>query len=236
MTGPGIDRRRSGRRGIALGVVSGFALTTAMFLGAPSAFAHDAAASPGCAAIQDNYGTPFVAADGLLLGGTAAFLAGEVVTVHSYNPVSYGGSYIATGFSWTASGPTVFDQATPAMGATSTYTIPESGDFYFSWTTTPYLIPIAGPGNATWVLTCTSAPVPAPSPGSGPMPVHQSLPLPLSGKCVDVVDRDYAWGTGVLGGWQIAWEPWVGVRGGWACSRALVYSSSGHWIVDNSAL
>ena len=67
--------------------------------------------------------------------------------------------------------------------------------------------------------------------------VRQALPLPESGDCVDVVDADYAWGTGLSGGWIRGWEPWVvqesGARGGWACWRTLVNTGGTRWILGN---
>lgn len=67
--------------------------------------------------------------------------------------------------------------------------------------------------------------------------VRQSLPLPKSGTCSDLVDKDYAWGTGQTGGWLKAWEPWAGPRngaGGWACLRTLVNKGGNGWSVGNS--
>jgi hypothetical protein len=68
-----------------------------------------------------------------------------------------------------------------------------------------------------------------PAPSSGIAPVVQGLPMPASGSCADVRDADYAWGTGLTGGWTKAWELWVdpaGGKGGWACTRALMHSGS----------
>lgn len=65
--------------------------------------------------------------------------------------------------------------------------------------------------------------------------VHQALPMPLSGKCVDVVDDDYSWGTGLKGGWQQSWQPWVSTIGGWACTRAFVKKNDEPWVISNNA-
>ena len=43
--------------------------------------------------------------------------------------------------------------------------------------------------------------------------VSQALPMPASRDCADVVDADYAWGTGFTGGWRRGWEPWVATFG-----------------------
>lgn len=70
---------------------------------------------------------------------------------------------------------------------------------------------------------------------------RQSLPMPSSGDCSAIDDAAYAYGTGLHGGWQKAWEFWVksptpGVAGGWACSRALINTGGQIWRVDNSGL
>ena len=69
--------------------------------------------------------------------------------------------------------------------------------------------------------------------------IRQGRPIPASGLCTDVVDAEYAYGTGLSGGWQRGWEPWVNpqatddARWGWACIRTLVNRGSG-WIIENS--
>ena len=66
----------------------------------------------------------------------------------------------------------------------------------------------------------------------------QGLPMPSSGNCADVKDADYAWGTGLTGGWTKGWEPWVnasapeGHRGGWACIRTLVNRGGNTWLIE----
>ena len=63
--------------------------------------------------------------------------------------------------------------------------------------------------------------------------VSQALPMPASRDCADVVDADYAWGTGLTGGWKRGWESWEasdpGVGGGWACTRSLVNTGGNTW-------
>lgn len=81
------------------------------------------------------------------------------------------------------------------------------------------------------------------SPGDGAAIIRQGLPMPASGLCADMsreLDAEFAWGTGVSGGWEKSWQPWAGplVDGqrtwGWACIRTLVKRGGGAWVVDNS--
>jgi hypothetical protein len=79
------------------------------------------------------------------------------------------------------------------------------------------------------------------SSGSSEVPLvvvihRQSVPIPQSGTCTDVADADLAWGTGLSGGWQRAWQPWVSEIGGWACDRAIVKRGTAPWLVDNTVL
>jgi hypothetical protein len=72
------------------------------------------------------------------------------------------------------------------------------------------------------------------APDGSPTAVPQGLPMPSSGLCADVKDAAFAWGTGLTGGWTKAWEPWVnpdGGKGGWACTRTLVYVD-GSWAIQ----
>lgn len=69
--------------------------------------------------------------------------------------------------------------------------------------------------------------------------VRQGVPMPSTGSCDGLDDVEYAWGTGISGGWQRAWEPWAGnegARGGWACIRALKNTGGHQWSIDDSAL
>ena len=69
--------------------------------------------------------------------------------------------------------------------------------------------------------------------------VGQGLPMPATGQCSDVKDADFAYGTGLTGGWMKAWEPWVnstlgadGNRiGGWACTRTLINKGGQTWMI-----
>ncbi len=58
----------------------------------------------------------------------------------------------------------------------------------------------------------------------------QQLPVPASGSCADVKDADYAWNTGVTGGWSKAWGDW---NHNWVCSRVLT-NAGGTWHTTNS--
>ena len=68
--------------------------------------------------------------------------------------------------------------------------------------------------------------------------VYQALPLPASEICTDVIDTDFAYGTGLSGGWQKHWQMWAGPPGvgGYACVRVLVKPQGKPWRVDNTAL
>lgn len=66
--------------------------------------------------------------------------------------------------------------------------------------------------------------------------LRQNVPIPSDGSCSSVDDSDYAWGSGLSGGWVKSWEPWVdGGNGGWACNRGLVNKSGHVWMIDNAA-
>ena len=95
---------------------------------------------------------------------------------------------------------------------------------------------------SSWQLLFTTymgaVPV-TPSSSSEMLTVHQALPMPASGDCGDVADAAVAYGTGLHGGWQKGWQPWVpssdpAVHGGWACERALVNQGGQTWSVNNS--
>lgn len=79
------------------------------------------------------------------------------------------------------------------------------------------------------------------SPAMPSMPaVHQGLPMPASNSCKDIVDSEFAWGTGLTGGWTKSWEPWVRsagsteATGGWACVRTMRMRDS-VWVLEASA-
>lgn len=75
---------------------------------------------------------------------------------------------------------------------------------------------------------------------AGAEPVRQGLPMPASGLCADVQDAQYAWGTGLTGGWLKSWQPWAnptraeGDRWGWTCIRVMVNTGGNTWVIDNS--
>lgn len=82
-------------------------------------------------------------------------------------------------------------------------------------------------------ITVVAAPVTA---LGGAAPVFQALPMPSSGKCADIKDSAYAWGTGLTGGWQKSWQPWAGTpdsNGGWACARTFVMLNGVTWSIAN---
>jgi hypothetical protein len=69
--------------------------------------------------------------------------------------------------------------------------------------------------------------------------IGQALPLSSTGQCSDVKDADFAYGTGLTGGWTKAWEPWVNTTldadgnriGGWACTRTLINKGGQTWML-----
>lgn len=101
----------------------------------------------------------------------------------------------------------------------------------------------------TQISVSSSAPAPEPEPEPEPEPTveavaprpaaHQGLPMPNSGSCADVQDADYSWGTGLSGGWQKSWQPWVRAEGsaesvgGWACIRTLQNTGGETWVIAN---
>ena len=91
----------------------------------------------------------------------------------------------------------------------------------------PVSSPPSAPASSAPASAAAAFAAPA-STGNGLTTVYQGLPMPTSGSCADVQDVDYGWGTGLIGGWHKAWEPWARttdtVDGGWACTRSLVYS------------
>lgn len=115
---------------------------------------------------------------------------------------------------------------------------------------------VNGPKNGSIFLACgnekdgtwpyidycaSTAPAEAPTTGAaeqGPRPlIHQGLPMPATGSCADVQDADYAWGTGLTGGWQKSWQPWVRSAGsseptgGWACIRTMTTIGKDTWVL-----
>ena len=68
--------------------------------------------------------------------------------------------------------------------------------------------------------------------------IGQGVPLNAAGTCAPINDAEFAYGTGLSGGWVRAWQEWMvdeaGHRtGGWGCSRTLRHTGS-TWIVDGT--
>ena len=71
--------------------------------------------------------------------------------------------------------------------------------------------------------------------------IRQGLPLSATGTCDALDDKSVAYGTGVTGGWQRSWEPWVNTTlgvdgqriGGWACIRTLINKGGSTWMITN---
>jgi hypothetical protein len=85
--------------------------------------------------------------------------------------------------------------------------------------------PLAGVRNVT-----ISSGVPNPSPATFDAmvsPLVQQVPMPVSDTCSEVDDEQFAWGTGLRGGWSKSWAQWANDGlGGPVCTRTLVYSGS----------
>lgn len=53
---------------------------------------------------------------------------------------------------------------------------------------------------------------------------HQALRMPVQGTCADLADADFAYETGLTGGWKPSWQPWVNDgHGGPVCQRTIAY-------------
>jgi predicted RecA/RadA family phage recombinase len=71
--------------------------------------------------------------------------------------------------------------------------------------------------------------------------IYQGVPMPATDLCEEIDDAEFAYGTGLSGGWVRAWEPWVyttigpdGQRiGGWACIRQLVNTGGDSWRIQS---
>ena len=71
--------------------------------------------------------------------------------------------------------------------------------------------------------------------------INQGAPMPASGLCEGIDDTEFAYGTGVSGGWVRGWEPWVNTtigadgqrKGGWACIRQLVNTGGDVWRIQS---
>jgi hypothetical protein len=72
----------------------------------------------------------------------------------------------------------------------------------------------------------------APAPSGHPF-VRQGLPMPASGSCEDIEDEEFAWGTGLSGGWAPSWSTWRRDSGevfyeGPTCIRVMEHAD-GRW-------
>lgn len=67
--------------------------------------------------------------------------------------------------------------------------------------------------------------------GPYPLPVQQSVGLPVSGSCADVDESLLEWGAEFKGGWGPSWQHWINDgQGGEICTRMITYvSSTGKW-------
>ncbi len=71
--------------------------------------------------------------------------------------------------------------------------------------------------------------------------INQGAPMPATGLCEGIDDTEFAYGTGVSGGWVRGWEPWVNTtigadgqrKGGWACIRQLVNTGGDVWRIQS---
>jgi hypothetical protein len=96
-----------------------------------------------------------------------------------------------------------------------------------------------GPGFGNRVMTSVATGGNASSDPSQWITIGQALPLSATGQCSDVKDTDYAYGTGLTGGWTKAWDPWVNTTldadgnriGGWACTRTLINKGGQNWMI-----
>ncbi len=168
------------------------------------------------------------------VGDTITFQPSACTTIisaaYGYNPLQpsipgFTSDLGGSGFGW------VFDLSTGAQPSANLVEIVGSNGLatLTSGDAMAWLAAVGSPLTVARVIF-----VGASTPEAGPAPVHQGLPLPASGSCSDIQDVNYAWGTGLTGGWTKAWEPWVNLaagKGGWACTRTLV-SSGSTWVLQ----
>lgn len=94
---------------------------------------------------------------------------------------------------------------------------------------------LADTATVTWSLRVSAVPAPAPAPAAdepGVTQVRQGVGLPEAG-CEAVKDEEFAWGTGLTGGWVKSWQTWRRDDGtvfhdGWACIRVME-NVDGEW-------
>jgi hypothetical protein len=108
-----------------------------------------------------------------------------------------------------------------------------------SWTSVTYgngvFVAIAYTGSGNRVMTSGIVG----GSGTAEITVLQGLPLSATGTCEALDDKAVAYGTGLTGGWQRSWEPWVNTTigadgqrvGGWACIRTLINRGGSAWMI-----
>ena len=85
--------------------------------------------------------------------------------------------------------------------------------------------------NAQVSVVPTVAPSAPTEPGHS-IAYHQALRMPALGTCADVADAEFAWGTGLTGGWKPSWQQWVNDgQGGPVCQRTIAYVNSAWSVV-----
>jgi hypothetical protein len=100
---------------------------------------------------------------------------------------------------------------------------PQSGDFYVG-SNNGRLTSVSGMG----------VPPAAGDSSQAPPPILQQLPANANGTCTNISDAQFAYGTGLTGGWRVAWGEWMNNRrGGLVCSRTLVYDvNTNRWTIN----
>ena len=84
-----------------------------------------------------------------------------------------------------------------------------------------YSPPPAGLGRVSFSVTPVES---GAAGGTAPEDLVQQVPVPASGRCVDVKDADLTWQTGLTGGWQLAWGDWAQRV---VCSRTFHFGPNG---------
>jgi len=114
-----------------------------------------------------------------------------------------------------------------------------------SWTSVTYgnglFVAIAYTGTGNRVMTSGLFGGTASADPANWITIFQGLPLSATGTCDGLDDKVVAYGTGLTGGWQRGWEPWVNTTigadgqriGGWACIRTLINKGGSTWMIAN---
>lgn len=139
-----------------------------------------------------------------------------------------------------------FISSTPIWGSSTAtggyYDFTASGAFTSFQVTvgsTPgvYTMQLSASGNPRtfWVVTVT-APAPDDGDSSGsmsePAPVIQQFGKPAVGTCEAAAPAELNWSGVPGGGWGESWSQWMNAgTGGAVCTRTLVYSPRGMWVV-----